>query len=123
MNVSFSTRGWQQIPWEQQVQMAETMRFGGVELYNVQNCPQLTDKGGPLHKYNAAATVRALREKNIRIPCLDSSCDLSDGQSVEAVRGLIRLAREIQCPNVCAAAMMFNILRPVRATFLPYLCE
>ena len=33
MNVSFSTRGWQQIPWEQQVQMAETMRFGGVELY------------------------------------------------------------------------------------------
>ena len=35
MNVSFSTRGWQQIPWEQQVQMAETMRFGGVELYNV----------------------------------------------------------------------------------------
>lgn len=24
MNVSFSTRGWQQIPWEQQVQMAET---------------------------------------------------------------------------------------------------
>ena len=28
MNVSFSTRGWQQIPWEQQVQMAETMRFG-----------------------------------------------------------------------------------------------
>ena len=34
MNVSFSTRGWQQIPWEQQVQMAETMRFGGIELYN-----------------------------------------------------------------------------------------
>ena len=30
MNVSFSTRGWQQIPWEQQVQMAETMRFGGM---------------------------------------------------------------------------------------------
>ena len=42
MNVSFSTRGWQQIPWEQQVQMAETMRFGGVELYNVHKTPELT---------------------------------------------------------------------------------
>ena len=27
MNVSFSTRGWQQIPWEQQVQMAEISEF------------------------------------------------------------------------------------------------
>ena len=49
MNVSFSTRGWQQIPWEQQVQMAETMRFGGVELYNVHKTPELTGRGGPLH--------------------------------------------------------------------------
>lgn len=47
MNVSFSTRGWQQIPWEQQVQMAETMRFGGIELYNVHKTPELTGRGGP----------------------------------------------------------------------------
>ena len=46
MNVSFSTRGWQQIPWEQQVQMAETMRFGGVELYNVHKTPELTGRDG-----------------------------------------------------------------------------
>lgn len=51
MNVSFSTRGWQQIPWEQQVQMAETMRFGGIELYNVHKTPELTGRGGPLHRY------------------------------------------------------------------------
>ena len=57
MNVSFSTRGWQQIPWEQQVQMAETMRFGGVELYNVHKTPELTRRRdgagalaeGPVH--------------------------------------------------------------------------
>ena len=60
MNVSFSTRGWQQIPWEQQVQMAETMRFGGVELYNVHKTPELTGRGGPLHRYTAAATAREL---------------------------------------------------------------
>ena len=50
MNVSFSTRGWKDIPWEDQIRMAQTMRFGGVELYNVQNTPALTDRGGPLHK-------------------------------------------------------------------------
>lgn len=44
MNVSFSTRGWQQIPWEQQVQMAETMRFGGIELHNVHKTPELTGR-------------------------------------------------------------------------------
>lgn len=60
MNVSFSTRGWQQIPWEQQVQMAETMRFGGIELYNVHKTPELTGRGGPLHRYTAAATAREL---------------------------------------------------------------
>ena len=60
MNISFSTRGWQQIPWEQQVQMAETMRFGGVELYNVHKTPELTGRGGPLHRYTAAATAREL---------------------------------------------------------------
>ena len=67
MNVSFSTRGWQQIPWEQQVQMAETMRFGGVELYNVHKTPELTGRGGPLHRYTAAATARELWQKGLCI--------------------------------------------------------
>ena len=59
MNVSFSTRGWQQIPWEQQVQMAETMRFGGVELYNVHKTPELTGRGGPLPRRRGSSGRRA----------------------------------------------------------------
>ena len=43
MNVSFSTRGWQDIPWEDQIRMAQTMRFGGVELY-----PTKEEKGARL---------------------------------------------------------------------------
>ena len=105
MNVSFSTRGWQDKPWETWLDWAETMRFGGIELYNVQNCPQHTDRGGALHKYATAATVRALREKNLRIPCLDTSCDISSEDCTETVRGLIQLAHDIQCPNVCVAAL------------------
>ena len=43
MNLSFSTRGWQDIPWEDQIRMAQTMRFGGVELY-----PTKEEKGARL---------------------------------------------------------------------------
>ena len=83
MNVSFSTRGWQQIPWEQQVQMAETMRFGGIELYNVHKTPELTGRGGPLHRYTAAATARELWQKGLCIPCFDTACDIAGEDCTE----------------------------------------
>ena len=67
MNVSFSTRGWQQIPWEQQVQMAETMRFGGVELYNVHKTPELTGRGGPPQRRRGSSGRRACASR-VSIP-------------------------------------------------------
>ena len=73
MNVSFSTRGWQQIPWEQQVQMAETMRFGGVELYNVHKTPELTGRGGPLHRYTACLLYTSCKKPS---PISPRYCDV-----------------------------------------------
>ena len=70
MNLSFSTRGWQDIDWEQQLSTAVTMRFGGVEVYNVHKDAALTGRGGPFDRYNAAATVRKLREKKTADPVL-----------------------------------------------------
>ena len=104
MNVSFSTRGWQQIPWEQQVQMAETMRFGGVELYNVHKTPELTGRGGPLHRYTAAATARELWQKGLCIPCFDTACDIAGEDCTEAVTTLMQLAHDVQCPYVSVTA-------------------
>ena len=69
MNVSFSTRGWQQIPWEQQVQMAETMRFGGVELYNVHKTPELTGRGRSLLTPITGSTATARRGSSGRRAC------------------------------------------------------
>ena len=104
MNVSFSTRGWQQIPWEQQVQMAETMRFGGVELYNVHKTPELTGRGGPLHRYTAAATARELWQKGLCIPCFDTACDIAGEDCTETVTALMQLAHDVQCPYVSVTA-------------------
>ena len=105
MNVSFSTRGWQDIPWEDQIRMAQTMRFGGVELYNVQNTPALTDRGGPLHKYNAAATARELWQAGLRIPCFDTSCDISGTDCTETVQTLLQTAHDVQSPYVAVTAL------------------
>ena len=34
MNLSFSTRGWLDVSWEENIQTALDMRFGGIELVN-----------------------------------------------------------------------------------------
>jgi len=77
MKLSFSTRGWPGLTFEEMLETAQNMGFSGVEVYNLQVFSSLTDKGGPFHKYNTAATVRNLREKQIAIPCFDSSLDIS----------------------------------------------
>ena len=105
MNISFSTRGWAHIAWEEQVQMAETMRFGGIELYNVQDDAAMVGRGGPLHKYTAAATARELRQRGLTIPCLDTPCDISADDCAGTVTALMQLAHDVQCPYVSVSAL------------------
>lgn len=105
MNLSFSTRGYQDIGWEQQLETAQTMRFGGVELYNVHKDESLTGRGGPLDAYRAAATVRELREKQLTIPCFDTSCDISASGALDDVRRTMRLARDLRVPYVSVVAL------------------
>ena len=104
MNLSFSTRGWQKFSWDENVTTALTMRFGGIELYNVQKMPELTGRGGPLHKYNTAATVRELHEKQLKIPCMDTSCDISVSGSVADIVTVMEIAHDIQCPCIGVTA-------------------
>ena len=77
MKLSFSTRGWPNLSFEETLDVANDMGFSGVEVYNLTKFDPLTDKGGPFHKYQAAATARQLREKQLSIPCFDTSCDIS----------------------------------------------
>ena len=77
MKLSFSTRGWPGLSWEQMLETATEMGFSGVEVYNLPKFDPMLEKGGPFHKYQAAATVRQLKEKKLAIPCFDTSCDCS----------------------------------------------
>ncbi len=106
MRLSFSTRGWESCSWEELVRTAGIMRFSGIEVYNAHVRPDLTDRSGPFHKYAISATVRALNDQKLCIPCLDSSLDLSlaGGEAVEALKGLIALASDLRVPYVSAFA-------------------
>ena len=106
MRLSFSTRGWMDLAWEDILESACEMRFKGVEFYNVLKFPGFTGKGGPFHKYSVAASYRDLRERDLLIPCFDSSNDLSEDNAamLEEMEALIRLAADMRSPYVCAYA-------------------
>ena len=104
MRLSFSTRGWDE-PWDFLVDTAEEMKFQGVELYNIHKREDLLGRGGAFHKYNVAATVRALKEKRLSVPCFDTSADLSSPEAdLAAVKSLILLARSAETPYVAVFA-------------------
>ena len=106
MKLSFSTRGWASLSWDEMVGEAAEMHFSGIEPYNPMRCSALTEKGGPFHKYSVMPTWRALREKGLSIPCLDSSCDLSEKgpAALEELSAMIGLAADLRAPYVCAYA-------------------
>jgi fatty-acyl-CoA synthase len=81
MKLSFSTRGWPNLSFDEMLDVASDMGFSGVEVYNLTKFDPLMDKGGPFHKYNISATVRKLRERGITIPCFDTSLDISSDES------------------------------------------
>ena len=90
MNLSFSTRGWGDLSWDQMLQEAVDMRFGGVEVYNLFKFPEMTDRGGPFHDHKVAATIRQLRDLKLKVPCFDTSVDLSaDPQAVQILSSML----------------------------------
>ena len=106
MNLSFSTRGWPGLSWDEMMDTALDMGFSGVEVYNLPQFPDLCDRSGPFHKYNTAATVRRLKELKLKIPCFDTSCDLSaDPTAVETLSALMEIAHNCRVPYVVACAL------------------
>ena len=97
MRLSFSTRGWAHLSWEEWLDMGVSMHFEGIEVYNLPNFAELTDRGCPFHKYNMTATARQLKEKKLTIPCFDTSYDLASSEVdyVPRIKELIQNLRKI----------------------------
>ena len=115
MKLSFSTRGWADLSWEEMMQTALEMGFSGIEVYNLPKFDPMLDRSGPFHKYQAAATARQLREKKLCIPCFDTSYDLSlDDSCVSYLLSLLEVAHNTQVSYVAACALTDNEEQVVR---------
>ena len=102
MKLSFSTRGWGDIPWDELVSTAADMGFAGVEVYDVIGNSRFSGKGGPFEKYNLRATVRNMRARELQIPVFDTSIDISvEGDQVALVKQVVDLAASTGVEYVC----------------------
>ena len=109
MKLSFSTRGWPELSWDEMLQIAQDMGFSGVEVYNLPKFNPLLDRSGPFHKYQTAATVRQLRELKLKIPCFDTSYDISSPEcNLEDLYVLMEVAHNTQVPYVVCCALTEN---------------
>ncbi len=101
MKLSFSINGWNGYSWEDFVTAAQEARIGGIELHGI-HTDDFTQKTGPFHRYNMAATVRGMFEKRLTIPCLDSVCDIADGNAdnVNEIKECLRAAHDLNVPYV-----------------------
>ncbi|MBQ7171163.1 MAG: AMP-binding protein, partial [Clostridia bacterium] len=102
MNLSFSTRGRAVSDWAELCDTAQENGFRGIEIYDAYKDAALTGPGGPLHKYNTAATLRDLRDRGLSIPLFDSSCNIGCGENaaLEHARFLFSLAGAMKAEYV-----------------------
>ena len=86
MKLSYSTRGWYSLPFDELVSASWDMRFSGIEFYDLHKHPELFENRAPLSKYNAETLLRKLRDRRVQLVCLDTSVDLTADGAEEAAK-------------------------------------
>ena len=122
MKLSFSTRGWPGLSFDEMIDTAIDMGFSGIEVYNLPKFPALIDRGGPFHKYNTVATARMLRDKQLSIPCFDTSFDISSPGVIDEVKALMDVAYNAHVPYVvvCALSECEDAVYSALSELVPY---
>ena len=108
MKLSFSTRGWSGLSFAELADIAQDMRFDGIELYKLKAFPEWFEKGAPFHKTEILATMRNLRDRGISIPVLDTATELSDDACVEELEWYLDTASQMRVESVNAVAFIDN---------------
>ena len=101
MKLSFSTKGWVNSTFWDFCDIAEDLKFKGIEIHDIHN-PLFTDKDGAFYDYKANATVRKLYEKRLELPCLDTVCNPIDKNTcdIDEISSCIEIAAKLHIPNI-----------------------
>ncbi|MCR5302817.1 MAG: AMP-binding protein [Lachnospiraceae bacterium] len=100
MRLSYSTRGWNDMNWEQLLDTAEEMDFSGIEVYKLIGENGLYVKGEAFNQYNIAETTRQLRGRKLTIPVFDGNYDLTQEESVEEIKKIMDIAGYMRVEHV-----------------------
>ena len=92
MKLSFSTRGWNDITFDEFMDIAGEMDFAGIEVYKLIKDKDLFVKGEAFDQYNIAATTRQLRDRGLSIPIFDGNYDLTKRECIEDIKKIIDIA-------------------------------
>ncbi len=103
MKLCFSTKGWHQNCFEEFCDIAVDLGFKGIELHNIYN-RLFAEKDGAFHDYAAAATMRRLYEKNLKLPCIDTISDIADekiaDKALDEVARCLAIAENLHIPMI-----------------------
>lgn len=103
MKLSFSTNGWNGFSFGEYCDTAKELRFAGIELHDLSQ-EVFSGENGALCAENLERTKRMLREQELYISCVDSTCNLSEGdkeeENVKTIEKYIRTASQLSCPYV-----------------------
>ncbi len=132
MKLSFSNRGWNQLLWDEMVDLVAEMDCQGIEIYDLNKNTELIGKGGPFEGAAARATARDLRNRNLCVPVFDTSIDIStsDDELEEAIseaKKLIDIASDARVEYLCVKAQREgdtdNNIHKAIDELLPYAIE
>ena len=133
MKLSFSNRGWSQLPWDELVDLIDEMDYQGIEVYNLLENSHLVGKGGPFEGATARATARSLRNRNLRIPVFDTSLDISVcgtqlAETIADAKRLIDIASDMRVDHLSLKAQStgenaFGNIHEAIDELLPYAIE
>ncbi|MBQ5995700.1 MAG: AMP-binding protein [Clostridia bacterium] len=103
MRLSFSTKGWHNSSFEEFCDAAQYHGFQGIELHNIHN-RLFTDRDGAFHDYAAAATLRNMFQRKLKLTCIDAVCDISDAgrqeESFEEIKKCLDIAVSLNIPYI-----------------------
>ena len=77
MKLSFSTKGWQSEGMKRLTELCYELHFSGIEIYDIHDTAFTEGVFDDLH---ISATRRELTSKGITIPCIDSSCNITENK-------------------------------------------
>lgn len=100
MKISFSTLACPDWSWEKILDEAKRLGYDGIEIRGIERVMEF-GKMEPFFPQNINKTMEQLREKNLEISCLDTSCSFAEEEkfekSLEEGKIAIDLAQKLNC--------------------------